>query len=61
MKVIFRKMHMTAIRSLLIHKMRRRELGELIEMRKLREGSIFGKNKMSCTLWIILYVIVQLF
>lgn len=47
--MIFRKIHMAAIRSLLISKMRR-VLGELIEVRKLREGSIFGKRKMSYTL-----------
>ena len=42
---ISRKIHMAAQRSLLISKMRR-ELGELIEIRKLRDGNIFEKKKM---------------
>lgn len=58
-KVAVGKMHLLALRSLLISKIRGQ--GQLIEIRKLREGSTFWKMMMSYILWILLQIIVHLY
>lgn len=47
--MIFRKNHNGSLKELFISNIKR-ELGGLIEVRKLREDNIFGKKKMSYTL-----------